>query len=738
MVTKARSGWCFALVAAALLQVGHAPAAYVQVGLPLKQLPQDHAYQQQIRAFLGTLSEKDFAVERNTFTVGPTNAPGDPDQLFQLWLLSLWIPSITPVAQAAGGFTLSALESQPGILLPAAPNTSDQLAWLANWDYPGNPYRGSRAIKLRAFVLAAVDLMMLDALYEHAPQGAARSDYLGGNLIWIGYTYSVVKDILPAEVLAAFEAGIKKQVLRLNKWGPTGAMTDMDLFAPVGLSYIAQASSDPEIKQVAQDYSRKLFSDERYFHPAGYFVDNGCFDTSYNGISLYFATWAALSSDWPFVREALNKAFRLRAHLCFPDPDGAFQGPSQMSSRTSAPPPSDQWNFPHRPYAAALVTDEAFHLAPLPSENTIRSASATVINSLNNDLAKAPAGESHIWKESHWYSRRNFAYEHYQRGTYARMLKLANSPLVKPLYRRDENFIREFEKAFVITRFNSYALAIHTGPVGRSVGHNGLPYGYGGGELAAFWTPPAGSVILGRRRGVQGAAPRFDSYAEWRSWPVHAVSGLTAKDELISSTRIQQPAVELENTTTQCQVRVSGLMPKYNKDKTATGPSGLFYERQFVMNSAGLKISTALKGQDEERLTELYETIPVFLRNLSAKNEKACTAIEFCSAGEWHPATNEYGKGVDAVRLRRFAGEVLITFSQPRRVKLSPADWSDGYQTDAACRTVLVDLLEGDGQPQTITNASVSYTISAVPASTKPAAETSETPAAQQLESAKK
>ncbi|MBI2437896.1 MAG: hypothetical protein HYV36_03675 [Lentisphaerae bacterium] len=698
--------WSLTLCAAGLLLAGSAFAGYAQVGLPVKQLPQDHAYQQQIRAFLATLTEKDFAVERKTFTVGPTN---DLDQLFRMWLLSLWPPSAAPAALPASGFTLSALESQKGILLPAAPNTSDQLAWLANWDYPGNPYHGSRSLKLRAFVLSAVDLMMLDALYEHDPQGAARADYLGGNLIWIGYTYRVVKDALPAEALAAFEAGIKKQVLRLNQWGPKGAMTDMDLFAPVGLGHIAQASADPEVKQVAQNYARKLFTDERYFHSAGYFVDNGCFDTSYNGISLYFATWAALLTDWPFAREALNKAFCLRAHLCFPDPDGTFHGPSQMSSRTSAPPPSDQWNFAHRPYAAAMVTDEALHLAPLAAENTIRAASAAVINRLNNELAKPAPGEPQIWKESHWYSRRNFAYEHYKSGAYAKMLALNNSPLMKPLYRRNENFIREFEKTFVIARFNEYALAIHTGPVGRSVGHNGLPYGYGGGELSVFWTPATGSVILGRRRGVQGD-PKIDSYAEWRSWPVHAVTGLTARDELISSTRIERPAVELESGTTQGQSRVSGLMPKYNKARTATSPSGVLYERQFEFDSGGLRVTTSLKAQGAEPMVEFYETIPVFLRD---GNVKSAATIEFRSAGQWLRATGEYSNKVDAIRLRRFAGEVLITFSQPRRVKLSPADWSDGYQTAAACRTVLVDLLEGDGQPKALTNASVSYVISA-------------------------
>lgn len=707
------------LLAAVFLLYGNVAAGYEQVGLPLKQLPQDHAYQQELRAFLGTLSEKDFAVERQPFTVAPTN---DLDQLFRLWLLTLNLPSLSAVTLPAGAFTLATLESQQGILLPTAPLNSQALAWLANWDYPGNPYHGTRALKLRALVLAAVDLMMLDALYEHNPQGAARSDYLGGNLIWIGYTYGIVKDALPAKALAAFEAGIKKQVLRLKQWGPTGAMTDMDLFAPVGLGYIAKASSDPEIKQVAQDYARKLFTAERYFHPAGYFVDGGCFDTSYNGISLYFATWAALLSDWPFAREAVNKAFRLRAHLSFPDPDGVFHGPSQMSSRTSADPPNDQWNFPQRPYAAAMATEEALYLAPLPTPEKIKAVDSFIIQQLNQQLASAAPAGGQLWKEGHWSSFLNFAYEHYRSGAYARMLALTNLPLSKPLYQRKANFIREFARTFVIAQFDNYALAIHTGPVGRPVGHNGLPYGYGGGELSIFWTPATGTVIAGRRRGVQGAPPRFDSYAEWRGWPIHAVTGLTADDELVSSSRIEQPTVAIATGTTGAEVRVAGLMPKYNHSRNAVSPSGLFYERQFSLDAAGLRVTTSLKAQSAERMVELYETIPVFLENGQRQAQRKVTVIEFRRAGEWLPATNEYVGKVDAVRLKRFDGEALISFSQPRNVKLSPADWSDGFQTSAACRTVLVDLLEGEGKPVLVESALVSYLITAILTPSKPIA----------------
>lgn len=673
---------------------------YTQVGLPLDQLPQDHEYQQKLRTFLGTLTEKDFEVERRDFTLGPTN---DLDHLYRMWLLRLDMPQLGVATLPASAFTLKALESGKGIMIPCPPNASQSLAWLAAWDYPGNPYRGSRALKLRAFVLAAVDLVMLDALYEKNPQGAARADYLGGNLIWIGYTYRNVRDILPPEALAAFEAGIKKQVLRLVQWGPTGAMTDMDLFAPVGLSYITQALANPEVKQAAEKHSRRLFTDARHFHPAGYFVDVGCFDTSYNGISLYFAAWAALLNEWPFAREALDKAFRLRAHLCFPDPDGTFEGPSHMSSRTSADPPRDQWNFPHRPYAAAMATDEAIHLAPLPPEDQIRAAPAWIVNVLNAQMTNTAAAQPQTWKESHWCgSSLNFAYDLYKSGAYAKQLALANTPIVKPLYMRNETFVREFEKVFVIARFEPYALAIHTGPV------RGFPNGFGGGQLSVFWTPATGTILLGRRGGMQGHAP--DKLEEWRTWPIHAVSGLTTSGTWVSSAAIPQPEVQYDTGSKKAAVRVAGAIPK----------TGLRYERRFTATPKALTVETALASDGQDTFVELYETIPVFLKELSAQSKATPTSIEFRVGDQWSPGTAEARENVDAIRLNRFDGAVEIRFSRPRRVKLSPKDWADAFQTRASCRTILVDLLAGAGKP--LKSASVSYTIMAVPAPAKPAA----------------
>ena len=683
--------------------LGNLHAAYVQAELPLERLPEEHDYQKKLRQFMATLSASDFEIPQKPFTAVVTT---DREDLYRMWLLSISPPNLSAATVPAARFTLAALESRKGIAIPAGPPHCHSLAWLAKWDHAANPYHNLRALKLRAFVIAATDTMMLDYLYEHDPQGADRSDFLGGNLIWLGYTYSVVRDTLPKEVAEAFAAGLKRLILRLHAWGPKGLMTDMDLFAPVGLRYISDAMDDPEVKKLAEEYSRTLFTDPHYFHPAGYFVDNGCFDTSYNGISLYFATWAALMSDWGFVHDAVDKAFRLRAHLCFPDPDGSFSGPSHTTSRCSGDPFRDQWQFPPKTYGSGMISDEALYFAPLPTEAKLNAAPKAVASAFNAQLINAKATESGTWKEVHW-NGFNFAHEYYKKGDYERRLDLQKngSPLFKPLYLRGENFVRDFAKVFLVAKYDSYAVAIHTGPVGGLDNNWHRPYGYGGGELSAFWTPATGSVMLGRRRGIQGTV--YDSFDEWRLWPIHAVTGVTADGDVVSSSRIKLPQVESHSTETGAEIRVTGTMPKYVKAKTALEPTALNYERRFTVNAGGVRVATSVTLHSAEKLTELYETIPIFLREQS---NQPMPAIHFQVAGKWVEGTPESHERLTAVKVNRFNGAVLVTFAHPVSAKLSPEIWKDGFQTGAHCRTLLIDLLKG--KSSSAGTASVEYTIS--------------------------
>jgi hypothetical protein len=436
-------------------------------------------------------------------------------------------------------------------------------------------------------------------------------------------------------------------------------------------------------------------------------VDNGCFDTSYNGISLYFGTWAALMSDWKFAHEAIDRAHRLRAHLSFPFLDGTLSGPSAMASRCSGDPPRDQWQFAPRMHGSGMVSTEAIYLTPLPAPATLQAAPNTVIRHLNAQLAKPRQATPQPWRETHWSGAINYAYEFYPKGHYEYRRKLAehDSPLRKPLYRRDERFVRDFGKAFVIARQDGFAAAIHTGPVGGIHKEWQRPYGFGGGALSAFWTPATGPVILARRRGVQGHV--FDRFDEWRTWPVHAVTGLTRDGDVVSSSRIQQPEVHCQCTDTTADVRVKGIIPRYSDRAREVSTTDLQYERRFLLEASALNVTTALKSGGSEKLAELYETIPVFLRETAGQE---MPALHFLKDGDWSDATVSPHSGVKAVRIKRAGGEVRITFTRPATIRLAPAIWKDGFQTQAECRTLLIDLLHSRAGA----DMSIAYTIAAV------------------------
>jgi hypothetical protein len=122
--------------------------------------------------------------------------------------------------------------------------------------------------------------------------------------------------------------------------------------------------------------------------------------------------------------------------------------------------------------------------------------------------------------------------------------------------------------------------------------------------------------------------------------------------------------------------------------------------------SDGARVTTTVKSKGKENLAELYETIPVFLRETAV--QKMAT-IQFQVDKDWIEATAKPIAKVKAVKIQRFDGTALITFARPVTAKLSPQVWKDGFQTQAECRTVLVELMKD--KPGTVTSAAVEYVI---------------------------
>jgi len=591
---------------------------------------------------------------------------------------------------------------------------------LVNWKYPGNPYFGNRALKMRAFVRCAGHLMMLDDhLDNHPDQGGARSDWMGSHLILVGFPYLGFKDALPEHARKAYEAGIRRMGERVLQWGPEGEEPNLEAATVAGLWHVASALGDAEFSRRVEAYAKRHFTDSASFHPAGFFVDHGGIDVGYQGTCNFLSIWTALASDWPFAKDAVDKAYRLRAHLLLPEPDGKWIGPSHFNSRTSNDASGDQWEWGiARDQAGSLVTSEAVHLVKLPDAATLAVAGARRASEFNgqirenavraggggfirNDEIRNNPWTWRLWQSFHFPASVNPGYEFYPVGAYAKHRKLVDekSPLLLSPYLRGESFVRNFADAFTCVRKPAYAAIIHTGPVGDQHPDSGLhqfagPLGFGGGQLSTFWTPAGGSFILGRRGGNTWDKT-FDLVDNWRNWPIHAVSGVLTNGRVFTTARIRRPDVTSDGNGT---VVVSGSLPTASLGQGKVLEGRLEFSRTFRIRDTEVEVESVLRAGGQDVAAELYETIPVYLHDARSQAKVEPTEIRFLVNGQWIPATTEPTRA-GAVRLSRFQGHVVITFDRERFVKLSPQVWADTYLSSAKCRNLLIHLVDPQPTP---------------------------------------
>jgi hypothetical protein len=688
----------------------------------LSKLPEDHEYQRVLRKFLATLTEKDFA---HGVTALVTEKPSDtdPEYLYRQFILTLMHQPLVgtkrgyPAVNAPPKlFTLAGIETPEAVMHP--PAWPETLIPFVQWNYPGNPYHNNRALKLRAFATAAVMLIMLDHHCDSDPK-PGRADRLSYQLVYFGLPYPGFKDVLPVEVQKAYEAGLKRMGERMLGWGIRGEDIHNDLHAPFGLHCVARAINDPAFTKAVEAYSRTLFTDPKYFSPAGYWIQRGGPDLLFNGHANFFAVSAAVASDWPFAKESLDRVYRLRAHLILPEPDGKLSGPSHFNTRLGGSASLDQWAWDGaRDTAAAMVTDEAAHIAKRPTEQELREAPGKRARHFAEEIRENGVDGkggfvkneniiSHPWKWRVWMTYNfpasvNPGYEFYRKGAFAHRLELekANSPLLKSPFERGERFIRDFNKEFVVTRQPSFAAILHTGPIGSQHPDDGMrqfvgPLGLSGGQLSAFWTPSTGSVILGQRGSITNDKS-FDAVESWRTWPNHSVSGVTADGVFFTSARIQKPDTSITTKGNTGSVKVAGTIPASITGQAKIIRGKYDYSRSFQIDEKGVGVETSVRGDGKEPLAELYEVLPIYLRDTKDQPKATPTVIEFQVGDKWLAATDTPTEKVKAVRLTRFTGAVIVTFDQPRRVKLSAADWADTYLSRGTARNVLIDLLESD------------------------------------------
>lgn len=682
-------------------------------------LPQKHEYQKQLRAFMVTLMEADFVPSDKELTmIAPADGAVTDDQ-FRAWLFSISPPSAGykrnygSLRVHPALFTVPVIENEKAILRPLA--RAEPQVELADWNYPGNPHFNSRALRLRAFVLCSIDMMMLDELIETGEEKAKpNQDQIAAAVLRFAYAYPGFRAAISDEAQRAYLVGLMKHVQRLLVHGPKVLPRTLGLFttAAPALALASKELNDPEVTSGAEAYARALYTDPRFFREAGYFPFGGTLD-SFNGIALCYAVWGASAGEWPFAREAIAKAYRLRAHLTLPEPDGFLVGPSHMAALTPVDPAHDQWNWPSRAWGAAVVSDEAACLTKMPDEAAIRSGAAAAAASIQGGIRELPWTEGGLDPKPWTFTLDggvlgNPGYVHYAKDYYKRRSALEKTEMAKLPVLRNGDFVRRFSDEFLVAKSAGYAAIVHTGPI-TDPSDADAGFGFGGGALSAFWTPKTGSVILGR--GVGAWSPTYKKmFDSWRSIPTHAVTGVTAAGKVFTSGHIAKPEATFEADDKKFVVVAHGLIPPSRKgDELFEGT--LEYTRRFESAGSDVRVTTTVKSDSPDAVAELYETIPVFLRDESGQPNVTPTTFEFQIGGKWTSATETLTGAVTAVRLHRFDGAVDVVFDRPARVKLAPV-WLDGYMSKVSSRNVLIDLIGADGTPGPIVEPrQVSYRI---------------------------
>ena len=704
-----------------------------------QSLPQEHAYQVTLRDYLATFSEEDFEIELKPLTY-KNNYFSTPEEVHREWLvfenIGRFLPPHQGIRSPAHHYTLESIEAEGKVNMRVdyffhQPATS---AWYATWDSPINPYRpgqpGNKEIKNRAFVVAAVDMMMLDQLHE---SGSYRSDFTSFSLAMYAYVYSVVKDDLSLDVRAAFEEGMIKMFERMEEAGPTGTHGDTNQPAHLAMYFLAKHVDSENLTERAEAYSRKVI--EYNFEEAGY-IDHGLgFDPSYNGISIDYISMAAIASRYSWLAKTVDKMAKLKSYLSFPEPDGTFRGPSHFSTSTASGSPNDQQPSYWRDNTVAMLSDHGKYLTfkenkhkgiryqpfDVLDEYTMRRELYSFVETANSVAANPRYSwmwptDAHpeVWQEVHWQDFPPFLYDYYPSGYYdsLKAIRDNDNPLDSPPFSRTGDFIENFSDEFLIAKVGGYGLAIHTGRLSWwTTKSNGAISGMSGGALSTFWTPETGLTMLGRMRGYSGSTP--DTWDNSDTWATHHIWGKNSAGLPFSSARHTHPEVNYEvDGPSKATVTVSGSIGQHDAGKTAPKNAikgHVVYNRTFSIAPEGLTITTELTSDGADAVSELWESLPIYL----GENESQDAAIEVRVGEMWQRASTTIVT-TDLIRIRRNNGYVSMNFETPQRVKLSPHVWTTEYQVESRMRNIMVNLLHSNNTEVSMpASVSVTYTLSA-------------------------
>lgn len=623
-------------------------------------------------------------------------------------------------------------------------------------------------------------------------------DEAGALLAHYAEAYKNVKSILGTNEQKAVEEAILTFAERVHSMSRWTDMANMPHRNVVALYVAAEVQSD----SMARGYLMWLYHDLRdyfydptngYAHAQGTFKQLTGFDTGYHRddmLNLARLSWVERSQPSAGLAAAANAAFDLWGHLVLPDlkgtgnvPQVQLVSPTAFNSRTGngmaeaigsmtsqrfllgggAGLPWSWAEMAHFTYPWTAY--DAYHQTWLggPTDpwadmacdwlsflgNSVRASfhhrfggTGGYPTILDNTPPRFPDPEVGGYV-SRFYEQPNFAFLYGDHSLFTAWDVAAHDPAAVQMpyelpvpYHHDINHAFFYARTPAATPAQEMIAVVHAGFVGT--GDND---GFGGGQLAALWSPTAGVTSLIRRRGHNYDDPAAnDDMTQWREMPMHAVSMVNPTNRWTSSSRIARPTVfehywpdlapspadafalfalhdgksiELRGCepptipqgdaekapvglmagTTGRMIRVCGDIPT-----TAFGQQALSrpipYQRDFLLSEGVVSVETRLRPLVADPLSEAYETIPLHYGNAGEHPPGDFVVTLFTNNGTitWTPGMAAPSWPlVTRVRVTRFGGAMTINLPTARRMSISPS-WQGLHGNSW---NLLIDLLAG-------------------------------------------
>jgi PKD repeat protein len=772
--------YLFCLLGAALALPSAASAQQSCTGTPNSGtlLSQDHCYQWHIYNWLETITLADVTIQNQS--VSWDGYSTSQQQLGDLFLKTRGFPWQAPSFPIRGQAKWFVLNNGAGAGIEATGKVvglgwgSDAAMW--HWlDIPksgggqGNPYYQDPKVCRRALVATAVDMLMQHQEWE-AEDVNNRSDFLGGQMNAWAYAYAECKYVLDSTTQRwGFEEGFAVMIDLMRQWGPVGVNANMDTRAVSAAAHVYMATNDASIKDRAIRLVRSLvfgcetctletYSGEAIWKEAGYVAEYNGPETTYNGVSLlHFLEAYSLTQDvpeWSFMEEPVLRMIEFKIYQYFKDPTttepfpvGYFDGPAGYAGRTGDSYVYDQRDRPWREVVAAALhpTEKAlFRDLKAPQSgargyvfgaNDPAGWIDTAIQWWNGSpgggfpcICTQDTSTPAAWSHDHWPT--DYYYEPPNANWYAQMEQMvgANDPKVLTPFERSTSFSKVFDDEFW-----AYKNSDGTRQFGWFVEHVPRQWPYAawtGGSLQTFWTKNSGIIIMSKHNKSGDDSRSYDIIDRWGAH--HVWGRLTGGGSFSNATWNDngKPVVDVSHLTggTPYVTVRSGFQ---NNSGNGLDTTAALVATRFNAIANGIQITRTIKSNQSLQVTELWESLPVYLRDVEAESFMQETSIEYWDGSAWR-AVGTSAVGTTKLRLGRNYGSgpqyVYVRFQEQRNVKLSSSAWVGTYQTSNALRTVHISLLQGSGAVP-LPAASITYSITTTdgtggtPANTAPAAQ---------------